>query len=174
MEVPEGHDGSAAPIAQALMSAGIAEQDKPTSHIKVSKPVHWSHKGVELSAVPHSGFRITFMIDYDHPLIGVQELSLEITPESFLKEIAPARTFGFLKDAAELQKRGLALGGSLDNAIVLDEERVISGKLRFRDEFVRHKVLTSSATWRLDTLARPFRPGRPSLITRSSSSPQPS
>jgi len=142
MEVPEGHDGSAAPIAKALMSAGLAEQDKPTSHIKVSKPVHWSHKGVELSAVPHSGFRITFLIEYDHPLIGTQELSLEITPETFLKEIAPARTFVLERDLELLRQSGWIKGGRLESAIVVGADRILNDDhLRWPDEFVRHKIL---------------------------------
>ncbi len=142
MEVPEGHDGSAAPIANALMAAGIVEQDKPTSHIKVSKPVHWAHRGVELSAVPHSGFRITFMIEYDHPLIGVQELSLEITPESFLREIAPARTFVLQRDLQLLRESGWIKGGRLESAIVVGADRILNDEhLRWPDEFVRHKVL---------------------------------
>jgi UDP-3-O-[3-hydroxymyristoyl] N-acetylglucosamine deacetylase/3-hydroxyacyl-[acyl-carrier-protein] dehydratase len=142
MEVPEGHDGSAAPIAKALMSAGLAEQDKPTSHIKVSKPVHWSHNGVELSAIPHAGFRITFQIEYDHPLIGVQELSLEITPENFLKEIAPARTFVLERDLELLRQSGWIKGGRLESAIVVGADRILNDEhLRWPDEFVRHKIL---------------------------------
>jgi UDP-3-O-acyl N-acetylglucosamine deacetylase len=142
MEVPEGHDGSAAPIAQALLQAGIVDQDKPTSHIKVSKPVRMAENGVELSAVPHSGFKITFRIEYDHPLIGVQEKSLEITPESFLSEIAPARTFVLERDLEALRKSGWIKGGRLESAIVVGSDRVLNDeKLRFPDEFVRHKIL---------------------------------
>jgi len=142
MEVPEGHDGSAAPIAQALLQAGIVDQDKPTSHIKVSKPVRMAENGVELSAVPHSGFKITFRIEYDHPLIGVQEKTLEITPESFLSEIAPARTFVLERDLEALRKSGWIKGGRLESAIVVGQDRVLNDeKLRFPDEFVRHKIL---------------------------------
>ena len=142
MEVPEGHDGSAAPIAQALLAAGIAEQEKPTSHIKVSKPVHWSENGVELSAVPHSGFRITFRIEYDHPLIGVQELSLEIDPETFLRDIASARTFVLERDLELLRKSGWIKGGRIESAIVVGQDRILNDDhLRWPDEFVRHKIL---------------------------------
>jgi len=142
MEVPEGHDGSAAPIARALRDAGLVDQDKPTRHIKVSKPVHWSQNGVELSAVPYAGFRISFTIEYDHPLIGTQELSLEITPETFLEQIAPARTFVLERDLELLRKSGWIKGGRLESAIVVGTDRVLNDEtLRFPDEFVRHKIL---------------------------------
>ena len=142
MEVPEGHDGSAGPIAEALKAAGIAEQEKPTHHIKVTKPVRWSENGVELSAVPYQGFRITFRIEYDHPLIGVQEQSFEITPEIFLKEIAPARTFVLERDLDSLRQSGWIKGGRIESAIVVGKDRVLNDeKLRYPDEFVRHKIL---------------------------------
>jgi UDP-3-O-[3-hydroxymyristoyl] N-acetylglucosamine deacetylase/3-hydroxyacyl-[acyl-carrier-protein] dehydratase len=142
MEVPEGHDGSAAPIAKALLAAGLADQDKPTRHIKVSKPVRWSQNGVELSAVPYSGFRITFRIEYDHPLIGVQERSIDITPESFMAEIAPARTFVLERDLELLRQSGWIKGGRIESAIVVGKDRVLNEEtLRYPDEFVRHKIL---------------------------------
>jgi UDP-3-O-[3-hydroxymyristoyl] N-acetylglucosamine deacetylase/3-hydroxyacyl-[acyl-carrier-protein] dehydratase len=142
MEVPEGHDGSAAPIARALMGAGIVEQDKPTRHIKVTKPVSWSEHRVELQAVPYGGFRITFTIEYDHPLIGVQTISLDITPEVFLEQIAPARTFVLERDLDVLRQSGWIKGGRIESAIVVGADRVLNDEpLRFPDEFVRHKVL---------------------------------
>jgi UDP-3-O-[3-hydroxymyristoyl] N-acetylglucosamine deacetylase / 3-hydroxyacyl-[acyl-carrier-protein] dehydratase len=142
MEVPEGHDGSAAPIARALMAAGIVEQDKPTRHIKVTKPVSWSEHRIELSAVPYSGFRITFTIEYDHPLIGIQTISLDITPEVFLEQIAPARTFVLERDLEVLRQSGWIKGGRIESAIVVGADRVLNDEpLRFPDEFVRHKVL---------------------------------
>ncbi len=142
MEVPEGHDGSAGPIAQALLAAGLQDQDKPTRHIKVTKPVRWTENGVELSAVPYQGFRISFRIEYDHPVIGVQEHSLEITPETFLAEIAPARTFVLESDLELLRQSGWIKGGRLESAIVVGKDRVLNeGRLRFPDEFVRHKIL---------------------------------
>jgi UDP-3-O-[3-hydroxymyristoyl] N-acetylglucosamine deacetylase / 3-hydroxyacyl-[acyl-carrier-protein] dehydratase len=142
MEVPEGHDGSAAPIAKALMSAGLTDQDKPTRHIKVSKPVRWAEGGVELSAVPYSGFRISFRIEYDHPLIGVQERSLDVTPESFMTEIAPARTFVLERDLELLRKSGWIKGGRIESAIVVGQDRILNEEtLRYPDEFVRHKIL---------------------------------
>jgi UDP-3-O-[3-hydroxymyristoyl] N-acetylglucosamine deacetylase/3-hydroxyacyl-[acyl-carrier-protein] dehydratase len=142
MEVPEGHDGSAAPIARALMAAGIVDQDKPTRHIKVTKPVSWSENRVELSAVPYGGFRITFTIEYDHAVIGVQTISLDITPEVFLEQIAPARTFVLERDLEVLRQSGWIKGGRIESAIVVGADRVLNDEpLRFPDEFVRHKVL---------------------------------
>jgi len=142
MEVPEGHDGSAEPIARALMTAGIVEQDRPARHLKVTKPVSWSHGGVSLSAVPYRGFKLTFTIEYDHPLIGVQTLSLDITPEVFLEQIAPARTFVLERDLGTLREAGWIKGGRLESAIVVGADRVLNDEpLRFPDEFVRHKLL---------------------------------
>jgi len=142
MEVPEGHDGSAGPIATAMLEAGLQDQDKPTHHIKVSKPVRWAENGVELTAVPYSGYRISFRIEYDHPLIGVQERTVDITPESFMKEIAPARTFVLERDVEALRKSGWIKGGRLESAIVVGKDKVLNDeKLRYPDEFVRHKIL---------------------------------
>ncbi len=142
MEVPEGHDGSSAPIARALMAAGLADQVKPTRHIKVTKPVHWAEGRVELSAVPYDGLRITFQIEYDHPAIGVQERTLDITPEVFLEQVAPARTFVLERDLEALRAAGWIKGGRLESAIVVGQSGVLNDEpLRFPDEFVRHKIL---------------------------------
>jgi UDP-3-O-[3-hydroxymyristoyl] N-acetylglucosamine deacetylase/3-hydroxyacyl-[acyl-carrier-protein] dehydratase len=142
MEVPEGHDGSSAPIARALMGAGILDQDKATRHIKVSKPVHWAEGAVELSAAPFDGLRITFQIAYDHPVIGIQERTFDITPELFLREIAPARTFVLERDLELLRQAGWIKGGRLESAIVVGQSGVLNDEpLRFPDEFVRHKIL---------------------------------
>ena len=142
MEVPEGHDGSAAPIARALLAAGLQDQDKPTHHIKVTKPVRWAENGVELSAVPYQGFRISFRIDYPQTLIGTQERSVEITPETFLNEIAPARTFVLESDIQALRQSGWIKGGRMESAIVVGRDKVLNEEhLRFPDEFVRHKIL---------------------------------
>jgi len=134
-------DGSAAPLAQAILQAGLMPVPQPVRSVRIVKPYTVEDKGASLSFFPDSDFRVSYAIDFPHPLIGRQEISVRLTRKVFLEEIAPARTFGFLKDVAGLRKRSLALGGSLDNAVVLDEEKVISGPLRFRDEFVRHKVL---------------------------------
>jgi UDP-3-O-[3-hydroxymyristoyl] N-acetylglucosamine deacetylase len=134
-------DGSAAPLMEAILQAGLQPVPQAGKAVRILKPHTIEEKGASLSFLPDPDFRVSYAIDFSHPLIGRQEISVSLTRKLFLEEIAPARTFGFLKDAPELRKLGLALGGSLDNAVVLDEEKVISGPLRFRDEFVRHKVL---------------------------------
>jgi len=142
METPEPDDGSAAPIASLLLGAGLVDQDRPKRHIKVTKPVAWSENGVELEAVPYQGFRITFTIEYDNRLVGRQTLSLDITPENFVREVAPARTFVLERDVEALRGAGWIRGGRLENAVVVGEDRILNpGPLRFPDEFVRHKVL---------------------------------
>ncbi|HCS48772.1 MAG TPA: UDP-3-O-[3-hydroxymyristoyl] N-acetylglucosamine deacetylase [Candidatus Aminicenantes bacterium] len=134
-------DGSAAPLAESILQAGLRPVPRRAKAVRILQSHTIEEKGASLSFFPDPDFRVSYAIDFSHPLIGRQEMSVSLTRKLFLEEIAPARTFGFLKDAAELRKRGLALGGSLDNAVVLDEKKVISGSLRFQDEFVRHKVL---------------------------------
>lgn len=134
-------DGSAAPLVRAVLEAGAIPTDHRRRVVRLLKPHTLEDNGARLSFAPASDLAVSYAIDFDHPLIGRQEVSFDLTREAFVEEIAPARTFGFLKDAAELQKRGLARGGTPENAVILDDERVISGSLRFRDEFVRHKVL---------------------------------
>jgi UDP-3-O-[3-hydroxymyristoyl] N-acetylglucosamine deacetylase len=134
-------DGSASPFAQAILSAGIMSLPERKKSIKIIKPSFLEEKDAAFSFSPGSGFKITYSIEYDHPAIQRQELSLSLNLENFIKEIAPARTFGFLKDVPALRAQGLVAGGSLDNAVVLDEKSVISGPLRYPDEFVRHKIL---------------------------------
>jgi len=134
-------DGSAAPLMEAILQAGLQPVPQEAVAVRILRPHTLEEKGASLSFSPDPDFRVSYAIDFSHPLIGRQDISMSLTQDRFREEIAPARTFGFLKEAAELRKRGLALGGSLDNAVVLDEERLISGQLRFRDEFVRHKVL---------------------------------
>lgn len=134
-------DGSAMDFAKAILKAGIAKQGKTISLFKITKPVYYEEAHSKIFAKPHRGFKITYKIFYEHPLIMEQSLSIEINEQNFLKEIAPARTFGFLKDINYLLKNGFAKGGSLDNALVLDEKGVVGGNLRFKDEFVRHKIL---------------------------------
>jgi UDP-3-O-[3-hydroxymyristoyl] N-acetylglucosamine deacetylase len=134
-------DGSAAHLAQAILEAGSTALPEPARAVRILESHTVEEKGASLSFSPDSGFRVSYAIDFSHPLIGRQEVSFSLTRKLFVEEIAPARTFGFLKDVPALRKLGLALGGSLDNAVVLDEERVINGPLRFEDEFVRHKVL---------------------------------
>jgi UDP-3-O-[3-hydroxymyristoyl] N-acetylglucosamine deacetylase len=139
-EIP-AMDGSAFPFVQALHRAGVKELPDEKRAVKIEQPFILKEKDSSISVVPDEELKITYYIEYDHPVIGRQGFSIVLNPENFEAEIAPARTFGFLEDIPELQKRGLALGGSLKNAVVLDKTRVISGPLRSPDEFVRHKIL---------------------------------
>lgn len=137
-------DGSAAPFVFLLQSAGIEEQNAAKRFIRIVKPVRVEEEDKWARLTPHNGFKVNFEIDFDHPVLRKhrQKASLDFSTTSFLKEISRARTFGFLKDVETLRARDLALGGSLDNSIVMDDYRVLNEDgLRFRDEFVRHKVL---------------------------------
>ena len=142
MEIPEPADGSAAPIARILQSAGFVEQDRARRHLKVTRPVVWSENGVSLSAVPFQGFRITFQIDYDHPMIGRQTVTFDIDDETFMREIAPARTFVLERDVEALRTAGWIKGGRIESAVVVGENGLRNPEpLRYPDEFARHKVL---------------------------------
>jgi UDP-3-O-[3-hydroxymyristoyl] N-acetylglucosamine deacetylase len=137
-------DGSAAPFVFLLQSAGIEEQNAAKRFIRILRPVVVEEGDKWARLTPHDGFRVNFEIDFDHPVLRKhrQKASLDFSTTSFLKEISRARTFGFLRDVETLRAHDLALGGSMDNAIVMDEYRVLNEDgLRFRDEFVRHKVL---------------------------------
>jgi len=135
-------DGSAASFVFLLKSAGIRKLGKPRRMFMLTKSFEYRDGEKSIKARPYDGFRVDYTIEFDHPRIGTQTMRFELTPESFSVEVAKARTFGFLRDVEYLQKNGLALGGSLDNAVVLDEYGVVNGEgLRFEDEFVRHKIL---------------------------------
>jgi len=134
-------DGSASPFVQAILKAGTKQIPEKKKDIKILKPFSIREKDAVVSVSPDPEFKITYSIQYDHPTIQKQKVSMSVNLDNFVTEIAPARTFGLLKDIPALRDMGLALGGSLDNAIVLDEKGVISGPLRYPDEFVRHKVL---------------------------------
>jgi UDP-3-O-[3-hydroxymyristoyl] N-acetylglucosamine deacetylase len=134
-------DGSAAPFAQALRQAGTRDLSQKKSTMTITKSFIVEESEASISVLPDSELRVTYHIYYDHPNIKRQKLSIYVTQENFEREIASARTFGFIEDVPGLRAKGLALGGSLKNAVVLDKERVISGPLRFPDEFVRHKIL---------------------------------
>jgi UDP-3-O-[3-hydroxymyristoyl] N-acetylglucosamine deacetylase/3-hydroxyacyl-[acyl-carrier-protein] dehydratase len=142
LEAPEPSDGSALAIAQALQKAGVVDQEPPVNHIKVTRLVAYCEDGAELRAEPYAGFRITFTIDYDNPVIGSQTLSLDLDPATFLREIAPARTFVLERDLEKLRQAGWIRGGRIESAVVVGENRILNPEpLRFPDEFVRHKVL---------------------------------
>jgi UDP-3-O-[3-hydroxymyristoyl] N-acetylglucosamine deacetylase len=148
-------DGSAIPYLSALVSVGFFEQDFPREYLYVTKSIEFTEGDKVARVTPYNGLRISCEIDFNHPSIGKQSFDLEINENTFTNEIASARTFGFLKDVEALQKRGLALGGSLQNAIVLDEEKILNEEgLRYSDEFVRHKVL--DALGDLVTLGHPL------------------
>lgn len=136
-------DGSAAAFVDALDQAGLTARALPRRYIEVLKPIRIvrGESLGELRPYDH-GFRVEAEIDFDHPLIGKQALALDITPDSFRSEIARSRTFGFMKDVSKLWAAGFALGASLENTLVISEDRVLNPEgLRFADEFVRHKVL---------------------------------
>ncbi|MBK9323565.1 MAG: UDP-3-O-acyl-N-acetylglucosamine deacetylase [Bdellovibrionaceae bacterium] len=140
-EIPIG-DGSARDFLKALMEVGLVEQDQPRKYCYITEPIYFSEGEKHAYVVPYHGLRLTVTIDFPHPAIGLQKMDVDINEESFGRDIANARTFGFLKDVEALKSRGLAKGGSLENAIVLDSNGVINPDgLRFSDEFVRHKTL---------------------------------
>lgn len=137
-------DGSASPFIFLLQSAGIEEQPAAKKFIRIKKPVRVDEGDKWVRFDPYNGFRIDFSIDFAHPVFNKssQSASVDFSATSYIKEVARARTFGFMQDVEYLRSQGLALGGSLDNAVVMDEYRVLnSDGLRYEDEFVRHKVL---------------------------------
>lgn len=137
-------DGSAGPFAFLIQSAGIAEQNAPKRFIRINKTVEVRDEDRWARFEPHEGFRVNFTIDFDHPVIRSHSCmaDVEFSTTSYLKEVARARTFGFMRDIEYLRQRNLVLGGSLDNAVVLDDYRVLNENgLRYEDEFVKHKVL---------------------------------
>lgn len=137
-------DGSAGPFVFLIQSAGIREQDAPKRFIRIKKPVRVEANEKWAEFRPHEGFRVSFEIDFDHPAFKPQtsKASVDFSTTSFLKEVARARTFGFMRDLEALRERNLVLGGSMDNAVVLDDYRVLNDDgLRYEDEFVKHKML---------------------------------
>lgn len=134
-------DGSAASFVMLLRNAGIRTQSRARRVLRIARPLNHESDGKFIRALPHAGFRVDYTIDFAHPLIGVQRMRLDVSPHTFA-EVARARTFGFLREVEYMRGKGLALGGSLDNAVVLDEYAVLNDDgLRFPDEFVRHKIL---------------------------------
>jgi UDP-3-0-acyl N-acetylglucosamine deacetylase len=135
-------DGSAASFVYLLNQAGLRRQTKARKVLAVTKPLVFERDGKFIKATPHDGFAVDYTIQFAHPLIGRQNLALEVTPDVFATDLAKARTFGFLREVEYLHANGLALGGNLDNAVVLDEFGVLNTDgLRYSDEFVRHKLL---------------------------------
>ena len=135
-------DGSAAPFVFLIKSGDVREQKSPKQFIVIKKPFKVDDGNRSVCIYPSKKLKITYMIDFQHPLLRNQEYELTFSGRDFVREISTARTFGFLKDVETLKKNGLARGGSLDNAVVIDDFRIINeGGLRFDDEFVRHKIL---------------------------------
>jgi UDP-3-O-[3-hydroxymyristoyl] N-acetylglucosamine deacetylase len=134
-------DGSAAPFVALLHEAGLIEQAAVRRSLRVTERIRVGDEARWIQIAPASELRISYTLDLDHPAVGVQVVSLVPTESRFVGEVASARTYGFLKDLELLRQQGLARGGSLENAVVVGAERVLNGSLRFRDEFVRHKIL---------------------------------
>ncbi|MFC1617505.1 UDP-3-O-acyl-N-acetylglucosamine deacetylase [Candidatus Margulisiibacteriota bacterium] len=129
-------DGGAKVFVELLQKTGLKEQTEQKSIIEITKPIETE----KIKALPYDGLKITFTIEYPNTFIGKQTLALDITSEIFAKEIAPARTYGFYAEVKELLEKGLAKGASMDNAVVIGEDKYLT-KLRFPDELVRHKIL---------------------------------
>jgi UDP-3-O-[3-hydroxymyristoyl] N-acetylglucosamine deacetylase len=135
-------DGSSAPFVSLLYTAGRDAQvavRRPA--LRVLEPIRVGDEHRWIQLMPAAEFRISYTLDHEHPAVGVQVASFVPSERVFVEELAPARTYGFLKDLELLRQQGLALGGSLDNAVVVGQERILNGTLRFQDEFVRHKIL---------------------------------
>jgi UDP-3-O-[3-hydroxymyristoyl] N-acetylglucosamine deacetylase/3-hydroxyacyl-[acyl-carrier-protein] dehydratase len=142
-EPPEPADGSVRSYVEVLMEAGMEIlRGHPGRDFVITEPVSLESNGASLTVVPYDGLKISFTLDYDHPHIGTQYISLDITRNSFITEIAPARTFCLYEDVKILQEKGLIKGGTLENAVVIGDNGVMNDSpLRFPDELVRHKVL---------------------------------
>lgn len=153
-EIPIGR-GNAEIFLEAFLKAGVVEQEAARRYACMVRPVYVGDDSKHAYLFPYNGLKVTCTIDFPHPKIGRQKLELDIDENSFRREIARARTFGFLKDVEEMRKLGLARGGSLENAIVLDDSRILNPEgLIFPDEFVRHKIL--DALGDLVTLGMPL------------------
>lgn len=133
-------DGSAAPWVYLIQDAGVKTQAAPRKTIQVLRPIQLQQGDKRIALYPADRLKISYTISFDHPMLRHQQKTMDIDEQAFVDHVAPARTFGFLKEVEMLRQRGLALGGSLENAVVLGETGVLN-PLRFEDEFVRHKIL---------------------------------
>jgi len=137
-------DGSAGPFVFLIQSAGVEEQNRPKRFVRIKRRVVVEDGDKRAVFEPFDGFKVEFSIDFDHPafMSRTQAASVDFSTTSFVKEVSRARTFGFLRDIEALRQQNLALGGSMDNAVVVDDYRVLNDEgLRYEDEFVRHKIL---------------------------------
>ena len=137
-------DGSAGPFVFLIQSAGIQEQDAPKKFIRIKKEISVTDGDKSATFKPYNGFKVSFSIDFDHPVFQSrsQSASIDFSSTSFVKEVSRARTFGFMRDVEYLRSQNLALGGSVDNVVVVDDYRILNEDgLRYHDEFVKHKML---------------------------------
>ena len=134
-------DGSAAPFIYLINEAGVKPLPAPRRYLKVLRPISVSRGDKRIAVYPSDHFKVTYSISFDHPLLRHQSRTIRLSEEIFVEEIAPARTFGFLSEVEMMRQQGLALGGSLENAVVIGDTGVLNNALRFDDEFVRHKIL---------------------------------
>lgn len=137
-------DGSAGPFVFLLQSAGVEEQDSPKQYIRIKRPIRVEEGDKWAAFEPFNGFKVTFTIDFEHPAFKdhLKTAVMDFSSTTFVKEVSRARTFGFMKDIDMLRQNNLALGGSLDNAIVVDDDKILNEDgLRYADEFVKHKIL---------------------------------
>jgi UDP-3-O-[3-hydroxymyristoyl] N-acetylglucosamine deacetylase len=137
-------DGSAGPFVFLLQSAGVVEQDVPKQYIRIKRSIRVEEDDKWAAFEPFDGFKVTFTIDFEHPAFSehLKTAVMDFSSTTFVKEVSRARTFGFMRDIEFLRENNLALGGSLDNAIVVDEDKVLNEDgLRYADEFVKHKIL---------------------------------
>ena len=139
-EVPIG-DGSATPFVELIRRAGLRRQFAPKTFLKVRQPIKVEVGTRSLYLVPSQRLRVIYTMCFDHPILGEQTCAMEVGRERYARDVAPSRTFGFLRDVEMLHRMGLAKGGSLENALIIGEEGVLNGPLRFPDELVRHKIL---------------------------------
>ena len=134
-------DGSATPFVYLLHEAGLRRQPAARTFMKIVEPLRIDEDDKFIAVYPAERLKISYTIDFDHPLIGIQRETFLVTPRAYTEQLAPARTFGFLRDVERMRSLGLALGGSMENAIVVGENSILNPQLRFPDEFVRHKIL---------------------------------
>jgi UDP-3-O-[3-hydroxymyristoyl] N-acetylglucosamine deacetylase len=134
-------DGSALPFMHLIDAAGVRELNSEIPVLRITKPIEIVEGDKWIRMTPASRLVMKYKIDFDHPVIGRESFHFDFEHDNFLRKIAPARTFGFLRDVEKMRAAGLARGGSVENCIVLDDKGVVNGALRFKDEFVRHKIL---------------------------------
>jgi UDP-3-O-[3-hydroxymyristoyl] N-acetylglucosamine deacetylase len=134
-------DGSAVPFVHLIDAAGVKTLNSEIPVLRVRRPIELVDGDKSIRITPANRLILKYRIDFNHPAIGRQAFSFDFNHDSFLKKIAPARTFGFVRDVERMRAAGLARGGSVENCIVLDDRGVVNGALRFKDEFVRHKIL---------------------------------